>query len=187
MTMLPAAIFRHVNYSQSTFDYDIALVRLQQKANLSQFVRTICLPDRELANPGELGIVAGWGGTKRQRIGQRDPKAISDILRYAAIPVRNDRLCAVSTKFHFNQRVTFCAGDSLGLKDSCHGDSGGPFMRLDTRNGARKWTASGIVSWGEGCANQNKYGYYTRMVSVVDWIHRTMSQGNRGERVVLLS
>ena len=181
MTMLPAAIFRHVNYSRATYDYDIALVRLQQKANLSQFVRTICLPDRELANPGENGTVAGWGGTKHRRFEHRGPTAISNILRYAAFPVRNDTLCAGSTKFPFNQRVTFCAGDSSGLKDSCHGDSGGPFMLQDTRNGARKWTASGIVSWGEGCANPEKYGYYTRMVSVVDWIHRTMSQENRGE------
>jgi hypothetical protein len=53
-----------------------------------------------------------------------------------------------------------------GGKDSCHGDSGGPIVK---RIG-NKHLQVGIVSWGNGCAEADYAGVYTRVSGVYDWI-----------------
>ena len=106
---------------------------------------------------------------------EQDPNAVSPVLKQTVLPVQNDTLCARSTTYKVDDRVTFCAGDAQGNSDSCKGDSGGPFMRLEMKDKKKKWTVAGIVSWGEGCAMNNTYGYYTRLTPFVDWIRRTTS------------
>lgn len=65
-------------------------------------------------------------------------------------------------------------------KDTCTGDSGGPLVleeerRLDAGDRpARRKMLIGIVSWGEGCAQSNHPGVYTRVSSYLDWIARAM-------------
>ena len=60
-----------------------------------------------------------------------------------------------------------CAGLEEGGKDTCQGDSGGPLTRRldDTFN-----VLTGITSWGEGCADPNRFGVYTRVSRFRDWI-----------------
>lgn len=66
----------------------------------------------------------------------------------------------------------FCAGMHEGEKDSCSGDSGGPFALID--NG--KFWAAGVVSWGIDCGKKGTYGIYTKVVNYLDWINKTMEQ-----------
>lgn len=58
-----------------------------------------------------------------------------------------------------------CAQGSDPPRDACQGDSGGPLV-----------TGShliGIVSWGEGCADTDYPGVYTRVSTYNSWImHR---------------
>ena len=58
-----------------------------------------------------------------------------------------------------NEESQICAGDITGFKDSCQGDSGGGLYNLDAFNATiRRFTASGIVSYGEGCGRIGKPG-----------------------------
>ena len=67
----------------------------------------------------------------------------------------------------------FCAGLREGGKDSCQGDSGGPVVSRVT--GTNQLV--GVVSFGDGCARRLKYGVYTRVSQISQWIADTM-KGN---------
>jgi hypothetical protein len=62
-----------------------------------------------------------------------------------------------------------CAGLEQGGKDSCQGDSGGPLVMRDVRGCPYQ---VGIVSWGEGCAEREAYGVYTRVSHHAEWIQK---------------
>ena len=66
-------------------------------------------------------------------------------------------------------RGQICAGLLEGGRDSCYGDSGGPLI---VRNDDGCALQVGIVSWGEGCAQRDAFGVYTRVSHYADWIER---------------
>ena len=163
----------------SYFDGDLALVKLSQEVKLGGFVRTVCLPEKsegDLATPNKSGIVAGWGVTRPLKYGDRfGLDDVSKVLRHATFTIKSDQLCKNKSGIPFNSTTAFCAGDGKGNSDSCHGDSGGAFVR-DASFGLSnsKWVVIGVVSWGNGCAQKDQYGYYTRIHPFLDWIKETM-------------
>lgn len=176
-------IFVHQGYKHTTYINDIALVKLKEKVELSAFVRTVCLPDKvegDLAKPTKYGSVCGWGATKALKPREKPERddRYSTVLKYDSYRIRKNQLCANATTgvVPFNSTVTFCAGDGKGGNDTCKGDSGGAFVRARKRGKVIRWIATGLVSWGEGCAQENHYGYYTRVYSFIDWIKETLDK-----------
>ncbi|XP_015754992.1 PREDICTED: sushi, von Willebrand factor type A, EGF and pentraxin domain-containing protein 1-like isoform X2 [Acropora digitifera] len=176
----PEKIVPHDKYVKENYLNDIALIKLENKVELGRFVRTVCLPSKEkkdLALAKKYGYVSGWG-TKRGLRPRIDPKPADypNQLRHASFQIQDNTICQNSTEHTFEPDAMFCAGDGKGGSDSCKGDSGGAFVRKRKIGDRYRWVAAGIVSWGEGCAQRDKYGFYTRVYSYIDWIGKTMAE-----------
>lgn len=59
--------------------------------------------------------------------------------------------------------------------DTCQGDSGGPLLMFTSTN---VWQQVGITSNGDGCAQPEKPGVYTRVAAYQTWINETMNEAN---------
>ena len=62
-----------------------------------------------------------------------------------------------------------CAGYPQGGTDSCQGDSGGPLSCYDATKS--RFVLGGIISFGDGCAQPEQYGVYTKVKQVVSWVN----------------
>jgi len=164
---LISRVIVHADYNDVTSDNDIALLRLSSPETSITPVSLIT-PDLATTLEGEADDlvsdirVIGWGDTL-------DPVQYTypTVLREVDIPYISNAVC--NLPLHLGGQVTvnmMCAGLPEGGVDSCQGDSGGPLLYLDSGN----WHLSGIVSWGFGCAEPNKYGVYTRVENYLDWI-----------------
>ncbi len=155
-------IIRHAGYTGNSFDNDLALLQLVTPVN--DLPIALLTPDRRaLESHGQPATVIGWGVTEQG--------SASDLLRQVTVPLVDLRTCRQSYGI-FNEKVSdnmICAGSKSGGIDSCQGDSGGPLMVFDER--AAQWMQVGIVSWGDGCAEPNYYGVYTRVSNYAAWIH----------------
>ena len=179
--IVPKMIFAHREFWQSSFvDGYIALVLLSKEIKVNAFVRPVCLPeeaDGDLAVSGANGIVAGWGMTRALRLGETaHHNETSKVLRHAAFTIQSDQLCFNKSILAYNATMKFCAGDGKGGRDTCKGNSGGAFVRKVRKGHKLQWVAVGIVSWGNGCAQKDEYGYYTRVYPFIHWIKKTMKE-----------
>ncbi|XP_071439418.1 trypsin-1-like [Hetaerina americana] len=156
-------IIMHKNYKSSTFNNDIALIRLSKEVEIKGLLRPACLPRKGLSYSGMTGTVSGWG-----RIGETAP--VSNHLQEVEVPIFSNKDCRAESAYGAN-RITdnmLCAGYRNGAMDSCQGDSGGPLQVLN--DGV--YEIVGVVSWGEGCARPKYPGVYTRVNRYLTWIHK---------------
>uniref|UniRef100_A0A6Q2ZN26 Zmp:0000001114 n=1 Tax=Esox lucius TaxID=8010 RepID=A0A6Q2ZN26_ESOLU len=156
-------IITHPDYSQMTYDYDVALLELSQPLVFTNTIQPICLPTSSHLFPAGIPCwVTGWGTL-------REGGATAQLLQKAEVKIINDTVCDVVTEGQVTSRM-LCSGFLAGGVDACQGDSGGPLVCFE-ENG--KWFQAGIVSWGEGCARRNKPGVYSRVTKLRDWIRQT--------------
>ncbi len=159
-----AQIIRHPGYSPAGFDNDVALLRLVSPASATAIVIIGSVPG-DLDDDGRSVTVTGWGLTN-----PNDRDSAPDVLRKVSLPLVPLTTCWDSYGI-LDGDVTenmLCAGQIQGGQDSCQGDSGGPLMTFD--NGGQRWRQLGVVSWGDGCAQPNYYGIYTRISNYAQWI-----------------
>ncbi|CAG7834824.1 unnamed protein product [Allacma fusca] len=148
------------------FDFDVALLRLDRPVNFTGPNRTttICLPKFDYKNTylGAKSQVAGWG--LMDEVGN----ASSQFLQKLEVPVLNlDDCRRVLPKSLITERM-LCAGYMEGGRDSCKGDSGGPLVFQKPN---KYFEQIGIVSWGKGCARENRPGFYSRVTELTQWIY----------------
>ncbi|NWV61571.1 FA9 factor, partial [Malurus elegans] len=152
----------HPHYNSNNYNGDIALLYLSSAAVLNEYVIPICLPSPNLAallsEEGTVGMVSGWGATHERGSTLR-------FLMKVQLPIVDLERCQHAMDRLLTDSM-FCAGHSTAAADACKGDSGGPFA-VSHHN---TWFLLGIVSWGEGCAEEGKYGVYTRVANYIPWI-----------------
>ncbi|XP_078509280.1 serine protease 27-like [Lissotriton helveticus] len=159
-------------YSGEATSGDIALVELSSPVTFTAFIIPVCLPSALVNFPNGMGCwVTGWGDIQS---GQSLPSPMT--LQEVQVPLIDAASCDIL--YHIDSLVSpatkevqddmICAGYPEGKKDSCQGDSGGPLVcEVDGI-----WLLAGIVSWGEGCAEPNRPGVYTRVAAYSSWIQQ---------------
>jgi trypsin len=156
----------HPKYNASNIDYDFALVELVQESTRRPVeIQTdaIEIPDSESEAP--VATTAGWGAVS-------EGGSASSVLLKVDVPLVSEARCLKAYPGDITSSM-ICAGLDAGGKDSCQGDSGGPLVTNDKG----RVTLSGVVSWGEGCARKMKYGVYSKVSAVHDWIEATIQTG----------
>ncbi|KAG5849316.1 hypothetical protein ANANG_G00108920, partial [Anguilla anguilla] len=127
-------VFLHPDFQNaSTWDNNLALIKLKKQVVVSEKVQPIPLPgagqdleDKE----GTRGVVSGWGwGTTF---------TFSELLKYLVVPVVNRGLCRAEYKqggvLRDTPQVddrTFCTGATALKENVCFGDEGGALAVLD--------------------------------------------------------
>lgn len=153
----------HPQYNDSNQDYDYALIELDHD---SSFQPVALNSNKEVANTTPMATVAGWGVTAESS------QSIPNDLMKVDVPLVTNQTCDTAYPGKITDRMV-CAGYAQGGKDACQGDSGGPLMVKDSNGND---ILVGIVSWGDGCAEPNKYGVYTAVAAGADWIAQTAAQ-----------
>lgn len=160
-------IILHEKWDAASYDYDVAVLKTEDLIEAVPIKLVNSDNAASLVPVGVLGTVSGWGLL-------REGGTTTDVLQHVGVQVTSREICNSPTAYggQITERMV-CAGFATGGKDSCQGDSGGPLMVFDRVGG---YALAGVVSWGEGCARPNKFGVYTRVSSVVDWILRAISE-----------
>ncbi|KRZ28507.1 Neurotrypsin [Trichinella pseudospiralis] len=147
---------------------DIAIIKLKSKNDsgilFNKYVQPICLPNADAAYPaGMKCVISGWGS-----MGTQNPRR----LQAAEVPIMNPDTCRDPLVYgNLLSERAFCAGYLQGHVDSCKGDSGGPFACLSDG----KYYLFGVISWGDGCAQEYRPGVYTRVRDYLTWIKQTIN------------
>lgn len=147
---------------------DVALVQLSSPVLWSDFIHPVCIPASGTLFPsGMMCTVTGWGDIR-----ENVPLPGVGTLQKVQVPIISQSSCQDMYQTDPTEQVDIlydmiCAGYQDGGKDSCQGDSGGPLV-CQMINGT--WVQAGVVSFGLGCANQNKPGVYARVTSFSDFI-----------------
>nr|AAL04113.2 protease [Homarus americanus] len=157
LVLTPKKVHIHENYNNNNFKNDIALVELNEPVQFSSTIQPMCLALNKNIKRGGKVVATGWGTTKA------GTNKYSDILLEVSLDLLSDSKC--QNLGNADPSIFICA--LTQDKDTCQGDSGGPLI---AEVGEGQWALVGIVSHGEGCAEVNKPGVYTRVPAYTSWI-----------------
>lgn len=166
----------HENYDPASADSDLALLRLNKSAILSNYTIPICLPTSEFAkmelNSVPFHLISGWGQRTEGGNSYNSPsfKSTSPVLRRLAVPFLPKPECSVKSGVNVTDNM-LCAGYFEGSQESCRGDDGSPL----TTQYKETHFLTGIVSWGKGCTHPGFYAIYTKVANFLDWIKHGMA------------
>ncbi|TNM94078.1 hypothetical protein fugu_002254 [Takifugu bimaculatus] len=182
--MVVDRIIVHPKYNwKENLNRDIALLHLRRSIPFSNVIHPICLPDKKVARmlmtTGFKGRVTGWGNLKESF----NPTArnLPTNLQQIHLPIAEEDVCRSSTSIRITDNM-FCAGykpEDNKRGDACEGDSGGPFVMKHPEE--NRWYQMGIVSWGEGCDRDGKYGFYTHVFRMTKWMRKVIEQSDNND------
>ena len=112
-------IIKHPDYKFPKFIYDLALIRLKEKASWTKYAQPVCLPSVNSRTGRGLGYLAGWGYDAESKRGGTP----TEDLHMARLPIMENEQC--QEWFHSQgKRITLqpehlCAGHEQGQEDGC--------------------------------------------------------------------
>lgn len=104
-------IRQHVDFDETTYDNDIAILKIFQPTLFNSYIWPVCMPPTGDDFEGYIGIVTGWGS---QFFGGPN----SDILMEVSVPIWNQNECQNVFVERIGENV-ICAGGKEGGRDSC--------------------------------------------------------------------
>jgi len=151
----------HPSYRSASQDFDVAIWKLSTSIPTSSTIGYAALPAAN-SDPvaGSTTTVAGWGALSE---GGSSPT----VLYKVDVPVVSRASCRSSYGTSAITNNMFCAGVAAGGRDSCQGDSGGPIVDASR-------VLIGLVSWGQGCAQPNYPGVYSRVSTLLSFINANL-------------
>ena len=115
---------------------------MSEEAELNAYVQLACLPSKQASYFPAVNTklyAAGWG-----QLAYRGEN--SDTLQNVEINVYDGPACHRYPNTNWNLQI--CAGESIGGKGTCFGDTGGPLYLKETINGTVRHVLVGITSDG---------------------------------------
>ncbi|XP_061745348.1 prothrombin-like [Nerophis ophidion] len=177
-------IIVHPKYNwRENLNRDIALLHLRRPIVFTNQIHPVCLPNKKVAkllmNAGFKGRVTGWGNLRE--VWGSSSRALPTVLQQIHLPIADQSTCKSSTSIRITDNM-FCAGykpDDPERGDACEGDSGGPFVMKHPEE--NRWYQIGIVSWGEGCDRDGKYGFFTHVFRMSRWMRKVIENSEDDE------
>ncbi|KAM4589840.1 transmembrane protease serine 4a isoform 1-T1 [Fundulus diaphanus] len=151
----------------SSFNYDVAMMRLRNPITVGDKRKPACLPPKDLSLPNKAPVVVtGWGLLKENG---KAPTTLQKV----NIEIIDRSTCSSPAVYgsSITQRM-ICAGNLKGGVDACQGDSGGPLVYFSSS----RWNLVGVVSWGIGCAQESKPGVYSNVDEMLNWIYTVIEK-----------
>ncbi len=161
-------VIKHPKYNKKTMSNDFCLVELNETIDFKKTgLKPIQLADAKFEEEGNQGAgvdatVYGFGD-----LDNGIPNESADLNKVVVPIVSHEEANREASYDGEVDETMLPAGYAHGGKDSCQGDSGGPLVVFNAQNVP---VQVGVVSWGEGCANKNKYGIYSKVSSAYQWI-----------------
>lgn len=148
----------HPKYSSDSNDYDVAILFLSSSLPSNDHIQPIELPPsgaNAQIHEGMIGRVTGWGVTRHG-----SKQHYNNELKGVELPVWEWSKCK---DLYVNiTENSFCAGYQRGWRDTCLGDSGGPYV-VDK-------VLYGLLSAGTSCAQPGNPGVYTNLQVLKNFI-----------------
>lgn len=153
--------------------FDVALLKVDthESATPIALQQSLSKPANDALAHGRLLRVSGYGVTGAGKT--------SPVLLVADVAYVERAICNSEQSYDGEiKQSMICAGKPPEARptDSCQGDSGGP-LYLPGSNGSPA-TLIGVVSWGEGCAQQDFPGVYAKVAhpDIARWIEKTVAE-----------
>ncbi|XP_050096515.1 trypsin-7-like [Anopheles aquasalis] len=143
-----AQIINHPDYSDTTLDFDVCLIRITTSFVGPNIAPATLAPEGTDYPAGTRTVVSGWGLTS-----PISPLPIN--LMAVELPLISQESCRSTWGALGVTDNMICASEPG--RDACNGDSGGPL----TNNGRQ----IGIVSWGSPLCLGNLPGVYARVAA----------------------
>ncbi|XP_052871864.1 phenoloxidase-activating factor 2-like [Anopheles cruzii] len=170
-------IVSHPEFYKGGLFNDVALVFLDQPAQLMETVNTICLPPADFNFDASRCFASGWG---KDVFGKQGTYQV--ILKKIELPVMPRPKCQEALRttrlgHRFKLHGSFmCAGGEKG-RDTCKGDGGSPLV-CPIPGSVNHYYQAGMVAWGIGCGEDGVPGVYVNVPLFRGWIDQHLTQRN---------